>query len=132
MHGCAAEDGSYTSSGLSAELFEGTFKKGRHYVSESGIPVWEVHDNSGAVKGSVEGRALTKVVQKPEASDGGFGSVDSVLYVTYDAEGGSLLMTLHCHKQSHKNTAVSAEPSTCKVLRQQATDLVVECLALTT
>lgn len=83
----AAEDGSYISTGSSAELFEGTFKKGRHYVSASGIPVWEVHDNLGAVKGSVKGRALTKVARKPEASDGGFGSVDSVLYVTYDAEG---------------------------------------------
>ena len=93
---CVAEDGSYISTGSSAELFEGTFKKGRHYVSASGIPVWEVHDNSGAVKGSVKGRALTKVARKPEASDGGFGSVDSVLYVTYDAEGEQMLMASHC------------------------------------
>lgn len=97
---CAAEDGSYISTGSSAELFEGTFKKGRHYVSASGIPVWEVHDNSGAVKGSVKGRAVTKVARKPEASDGGFGSVDSVLYVTYDADGEQMLMTFHCLLQN--------------------------------
>lgn len=92
---CAAEDGSYISTGSTAELFEGTFKKGRHYVSASGIPVWEVYDNSGAVKGSVKGRAVTKVARKPEASDGGFGSVDSVLYVIYDADGEQMLMTSH-------------------------------------
>ena len=51
------------------------------------MPVWEVVDSAGAVTGSVKGRALTKVAREGSPMDGGFGSVDSVLYVTYDAEG---------------------------------------------
>ena len=52
----AAEDGTYASTGSTAELFDGTFKKGAHYVDVTGVPVWEVHDNSGVVQGSVKGR----------------------------------------------------------------------------
>ena len=51
------------------------------------MSVWEVVDSSGTVTGSVMGRALTKVARQGSPMDGGFGSVDSVLYVTYDAEG---------------------------------------------
>ena len=84
---CAAEDGTYVSTGSTAELFDDTFKKGAHYIDVSGVPVWEVHDNTGAVQGSAKGRALTKVARKRVAWDGGFGSVDSVLYVIYEAKG---------------------------------------------
>ena len=67
---CAAEDGKYVSTGSTAELFDGTFKKGAHYVDGAGVPVWEVHDNDGAVQGSVKGRALTKVARERKAWDG--------------------------------------------------------------
>ena len=73
--------------GTTADLFENTDRKGTHYAKETGVPVWEVLDSSGAVAGSVKGRALTKVAREGSPMDGGFGSVDSVLYVTYDAEG---------------------------------------------
>ena len=85
---CTAEDGTYVSNGSTAELFDDTFKKGAHFIDVSGVPVWEIHDNAGAVQGSVKGRAVTKVARKRVAWDGGFGSVDSVLYVTYEAKGG--------------------------------------------
>ena len=93
---CAADDGTYVSTGSTAELFDDTFKKGAHYVDVSGVPVWEVHDNSEVVQGSVKGRAVTKVARKREAWDGGFGSVDSVLYVAYEAKGGSGLTMPSC------------------------------------
>ena len=83
----AATNGSYIHMGTTADLFENTDRKGTHYAEESGVPVWEVLDSSGAVAGSVKGRALTKVAREGSPMDGGFGSVDSVLYVTYDAEG---------------------------------------------
>ena len=62
----------------------------------SGVPVWEVHDNSEVVQGSVKGRAVTKVARKRESWDGGFGSVDSVLYLAYEAKGGPCLTTPTC------------------------------------
>ena len=85
------------STGSAAELFDDTFKKGAHYVDELGVPVWEVHNNDGVVQGIAKGRALTKVAKERKAWDGGFGSVDSVLYATYEAEGEPLLCpTLYC------------------------------------
>lgn len=94
LSACAADDNSYVSKGAKADLLDGTFPKGRHYHEPSGVPVWELCDNSGAVKGSVKGRALTKVAKTSEAWDGGFGSVDSLLYVAHDGKGESAMPSL--------------------------------------
>lgn len=110
---CAAEDGTYVSTGSTAELFDDTFKKGAHYVDVSGVPVWEVHDNSEVVQGSVKGRAVTKVARKRESWDGGFGSVDSVLYLAYEAKGAPCLTTLTCCHLcsfSHARTVIYLAP----------------------
>ena len=73
--------------------------------------MWEVLDSSGAVAGSVKGRALTKVAREGSPMDGGFGSVDSVLYVTYDAEGEPALRSpipIQC-KQLAKHSNLEVE-----------------------